>query len=172
MDEWLKKLNISRGKALAILAIVIFFGFFLWGMKADAAEVRLGVGFGYASQAGARYEEIMLTSGDRHWYGAVTRIGGDDRHNYQYWRFTGGYRVNWRRGLKVSPYLRLGAAYFDDIPEDYISEHLAFDLAIGLRLWDVLEIELDQHNSTAGRSANNEGLDAATVSVVLPFGAR
>ena len=170
MDEWLRKLNLSRGKVLAILAIVIFVGLFLWGMKADAAEARLGLGFGYSNSEGSRYQEMMLTSSDRRWYGAVTRIGGDDRHNYQYWRFTAGYRVNWRRDKRFSPYMRLGVAYFDDVPFDYISEHLAFDMAIGVRLWDIVELEFDQHNSTAGRSDQNEGLNAILLGVVLPFG--
>lgn len=150
--------------------ILVFVGFFLWGRSAEAAEARIGVGFGYASNAGATYQELMVTSTNRNWYGAVARIGGDDRNNYHYTRFTVGYRVNWRDETRVSPYLRLGAAYFDNEPTDYVSDPLAFDMAIGVRLWNIVEIEFDQHNSTAGRSDQNEGLDAWLLGVTLPFG--
>lgn len=157
-------------EAVSVLMIVIFIAFFAWGRSADAAEARLGLGFGFSGIEGARYQEIMLTSDDLRWYGAATRIGNDDRHNYQYWRFTAGYRVNWRRDTQFSPFMRLGAAYFDEVPFDYISDHLAFDMAIGVRLWDIVELEFDQHNSTAGRSDQNEGLNAILLAFVLPFG--
>lgn len=42
-------MKISRKKALAILAVAIFVGFFVWGRTADAAEARLGLGIGYSS---------------------------------------------------------------------------------------------------------------------------
>lgn len=141
----------------------------MWGRVADAAEARLGLGFGYNAQSGSRYQELMVTSDSLKWYGSLTRIGNDDRHNYQYWRACGGYRVNWRRETNFSPYIRLGACGFDDAPTDYISDTVAFDMALGFRLWDVAEIEVAQHNSTAGRSDQNEGLDALMISVVLPF---
>lgn len=163
-------MNRTVKQSLTILAIIIFVGVFLWGRSADAAEARIGLGFGYASNIGATYQELMLISDDLRWYSAVTRIGGDNRHDYQYWRFTAGYRVNWRRETNFSPYMRLGAAYFSEEPTGYISDRLAFDMAIGMRLWNIVELELDQHNSTAGRSNRNQGLDAVMLSVVLPFG--
>lgn len=162
-------MKISRKKVLAILAVAIFVGFFVWGRTADAAEARLGLGIGYSSTEGARYQELMITSTDLRWYGAVTRIGGDNRHNYQYNRFTAGYRVNWRRETNFSPFMRMGVAYFSEEPTDYISDQWAFDMAVGVRLWNVVEIEFDQHNSTAGRTAQNEGLNAILVGITLPF---
>ena len=45
----------------------------------------------------------------------------------------------------------------------------AYDLAFGLRFWQILELEFDQHNSTAGRSNDNTGLDAIYLGFVLPF---
>lgn len=159
-----------RTKKTVVVNILAFLlSFCLFSSLAEAADVRLGVGFGYSNNTGARYQELMLLTDDRRWYGAVTRIGNDDRHNYQYSRFTAGYRVNWRLSTKVSSFLRLGAAYFSEEPTDYISDKLAFDIAIGVRLWNVLEIEFDQHNSTAGRSTQNEGLDAVLVGIVFPF---
>lgn len=157
-------------KHAAVAVIAIFVGFFLWGRAADSAELGIGLGFGYGSNVGARYQELMVTSDDRRWYGALTRIGADNEHNYQYWRTTAGYRVNWRRETNFSPYLRLGMAYFSSPPTDYISDSVAFDMAVGLRMWDIVELEIDQHNSTAGRSDENEGLDAVMLRVVLPFG--
>ena len=156
-------------QAYAIGLIALFIGFFLWGRVAEAAEARLGVGWAYQNTAGATYQELMVTSSDLRWYGAATRIGGDDRHNYEYWRVTAGYRVNWRSATNFNPYMRLGVAYFDEEPTDYISDQFAFDMAAGLRLYNLVELEIE-HNSTAGRSSQNEGLDAVTLSVVLPFG--
>jgi len=85
-------------------------------------------------------------------------------------RFSGGYRVNWLRDKFISPYLRLGMAWFDSTPEPYISDQWSFDMAAGLRFRNVLELEA-QHNSTAGRSLTNSGIDSITLSIVLPFGA-
>ena len=157
-------------KHILLGVIVLFAGFFLWGSVVDASEVRLGVGAGVTKNAGSRSQELMITSEDLHWYAAATRVGGDDLHNYEFWRITAGYRVNWRRGTRFSPFMRLGAAYFDKEPYDYISDHWAFDMAIGVRLWDVVEFELDQHNSTAGRTDQNSGLDTVMLGFVFPFG--
>lgn len=169
MSLW-KTIKENPKKSMGVLAIIIFVVFFALGRSAEAAEARLGLGFGVSGNEGARYQEMMLTTNDLRWYGAVTFIGGDNRHDYQYRRFTIGYRVNWRRATNFSPYLRLGTAYFDKEPTDYISDKWAFDMAIGMRLWNILELEIVQHNSTAGRSNQNEGLNAPMFSVVLPFG--
>jgi hypothetical protein len=171
MKYIVRKIKMRRPKQWILgYLIVAFVAMFLWGRPAESAEARLGLGFGYASNEGAVYQEMMVTSTSRQWYAGVTRIGGDDRHDYQYWRLSAGYRLNWRGGAKLSPYVRVGAAYFDEAPTDYISDKLAFDLAVGIRICDLFELELDQHNSTAGRSDNNEGLDAVSLSLIFPFG--
>jgi len=146
--------------------IVVFVGFFLWGRTADAGEASIGLGF---AGNGATYQQVMVMDNERKWYASATRIGGDRRHNYVYGRLAVGYRVNWRRVSRFSPYMRLGGVYFTDEPTDYISDDFAFDMAIGTRLWQIVDVEY-QHNSTAGRSNQNEGLDAVTLSVVFPFG--
>jgi hypothetical protein len=162
---WIRKNN----KKAAVVALAIFLAFFIWGVKkANAAEVTLGLAAGYNHTVGARYEEIMLLPTD-HWYGSITRIGGDNKHDYQYNRYCGGYKVFWRQHKGISPIMRLGACWFDEQPEDYISDKFAYDIALGVRLWDVVEVEFDQHNSTAGRSDQNEGLDAFMLRVVFPL---
>ena len=156
----------SFKKYAAIGAIVVFVALFLWGRVADAAEVSLGLG--YSPKHETRYQQVMLGTDDRRWYGSLARIGGDVRHDYQYWRVGAGYRVNWRRESRISPHMRLGAVYFSEEPTDYISDQWAFDMAVGARLWDIVDVEW-QHNSTAGRSSQNEGLDAVVLSVVFNF---
>lgn len=173
MANWIQKLaNFKEHpkKALAVVAIVVFLGFFLWGVKADAAEVGLGLGFGYASNEGATYQEMMVRDSQRNWYFSAARIGGDTRNDYHYWRFCGGYQVNWRKNSNFAPYARLGACGFDQEPTDYVSDTVAYELAFGFRLYDLIEIDIDTHNSTAGRSNQNEGIDGAMLRVVLPFG--
>lgn len=162
----------NKQEVFLLLVIVAFLGFFMWGLRADASEVRVGVGAGYTSNVGSRSQELMFTSTDLHWYGAVTRVGGDNLHNYKFTRVTAGYRVNWRRDKKVSPFMRFGMAYFDKEPYDYISDQWAFDMAIGIRFWGILELEFDQHNSTAGRTDQNSGLDTVMLGIVLPFGGK
>lgn len=162
----------KRGRWWAVGAILTFIAFFMWGMKADAAELRLGIGMGINHHEGARYQEFMLTDNNRHWYLSATRVGNDDRHNYQYWRGCGGYRVNWRKETNFSPYMRLGACYFNEIPVDYVSDYLTYDLAIGFRILEIADLELIQHNSTGGRSIHNEGLDAIVLGLVFPFGSK
>lgn len=167
MKDWFKA---NKGKLGTYILITLFVILFVWGRTADATEIRLGVGLGITHQKGSRYHEAMLISTDKHWYAAATRIGGDHRHNYQYWRITAGYRVNWRQDKTISPFMRFGTAYFTEQPTDYISDSWAFDMAIGIRVWDVLEIEFDQHNSTGGRTNQNEGLDAVLIGITMPFG--
>ena len=156
-------------KLFAILLIAAFVGFYLWGLKADAAELGLGLGKGYANNAGATYQEIMVRDAQRHWYASVARIGGDNEFNYKYWRGCGGYQVNWRKEKRFAPYARLGACYFDEAPVGLVSERLTYELAFGVRFWGIVELDLDTHNSTAGRSDKNAGLDAMMLRVLWRF---
>lgn len=150
--------------------VAIFVAVFLWGRSADAAELRLGLAAGTFNTQGAVTQDLMLTSTDLHWYANISRWGGDARGLDEVTRFSGGYRVNWRRDKFVSPFLRLGVAYFDQEPMPYVSDNWTFDMGAGLRFNNILELEA-QHNSTAGRSRWNTGLDNITLAVVLPFGA-
>ena len=167
----LKNFRQNPKKAAVVLIIALFVAVFIWGRSAEAGEPEfgLGLGFGYASNEGATYQELFLRDASRNWYGSVNRIGGDTLNNYEYWRFCGGWQVNWRKNSNISPYSRLGACWFDEAPTDYISDNLAYELALGVRLWNIVEIDIDTHNSTAGRSEQNEGLDAVMIRMVFPF---
>ena len=182
-------MSIKVKKNLAIILVVIFTLLFLWGRESDAAELRIGLGTGVANTASsARAQDLMITTTDRRWYFQITRIGslpyaqsrlvaapygGFKRIVTEFdtlTRFSGGYRVNWRRDKKLSPYMRLGMSVFDREPQSLISDKWAFGMAVGVRFKDIFEIEM-QHNSTAGRTERNRGLNFVTVGVVLPFGA-
>ena len=49
-----------------------------------------------------------------------------------------------------------------------ISERLTYDLRLGARWKDIVELEI-QHNSTAGRSERNTGFDVITLRAVFQF---
>lgn len=148
---------------LTVLAVLIFIVLFAWGLA--KAEVRLGVGKGVTHDNEWTAQDVLLTNKD--WYFQFTRLGGDELLP-DTWRYSIGYRVEWREGSQVEPFLRLGVAYFDDVPYPVISEKYTFDMAVGVRAWRVVEFEW-QHNSTAGRSDRNWGNDIFLLSVVLPL---
>ena len=152
-------------QSIAIGVIALFCAVFLWGRSAEAGEVTLGLGL---STNEARTQMVTVTTDRRDWYLSAARVGGDERHDYQFGRFAVGYRVNWRADKNFSPFMKLGAVYFTEEPTDYISDRWAYDMVIGTRFYDIVELEY-LHNSTAGRSSQNEGLDTVMLSVVLPF---
>ena len=158
----------TRKQLTSIGILLLFAGLFAWGLKAEAAEVTFGIGVGEFSNDGARSMNLRLSGDSRTWYAGVARVGGDDRNDYEYNRWTAGYRVNFRKETNFSPYMRFGAAYFSEEPTDYISDQLAFDLAIGVRFWQVFELERD-HQSTGGRTDQNEGIDSWNLNVVYRF---
>ncbi len=153
---------------LATAAVIVFFILFTWGNYADAAEIRFGLGHGIAHADHVVTQSVMVSTDDLRWYAQYTRIG-DERYMGGNDRLSAGMRVNWRRDKRISPYMRLGFAYFDDVPMPYISERLAFDMAIGLRLYSVIELEY-AHNSTANRAVANWGFDVIELAVTKRFG--
>lgn len=162
--------QVSTGEKIKWTIIAIFVVLFAWGVArqtADAAEIRLGLGRGASNDNAWIMQELMLTT-DSHWYFGAAWLGGDDVLP-DTMRFTAGYRVSWRDGLRVAPYMRGGMAYFRDEPTDIISDNWAYDMAVGLRLYRVVDLEY-QHNSTAGRSLQNSGSDIPALAVVVPFG--
>lgn len=179
----LKKLLNKTTITYTAILVVIFVTFFVMGRYAEAGEARIGLGAGTFNAQGAIVQDVMVTTDDLRWYASFQRAGGDDvfynleqRHCRTVRvpfssvnRFAVGYRVNWYRERTVSPYLRLGAAYFDREPMPFISDDLSYDMAVGVRISDIIEIEA-QHNSTAGRSAFNKGMDSVVFGVTLPFG--
>ncbi len=156
-------------KTVVTIGILLTFAsLFIWGTRADASELHFGIGIGDQSNSGARSQNVRLMTDKRNWYVGLARVGGDDRNDYNYNRWTVGYQVNWRKDTRVSPYMRFGAAYFSKEPTDYISDKHSFDLAIGIRFWQVFELERD-HQSTGGRTNQNEGIDSYNLNVILRF---
>ena len=127
------------------------------------AEVRLGVGQAMTHDSDWVAQDVMLS--DRDWYAQITRFGGDARLP-DTWRYSAGYRIDWRERDSVALFMRFGIAYFEDSPAYVVSERYTFDLAAGVRLFSFIDIEW-QHNSTAGRSKVNLGNDVLLVSLVF-----
>lgn len=148
------------------IVIGIFIALMAWGIyrqQADAAELRLGLGRGVSN--GNEWVGQELAIAHRHWYGSVSRLGGDDLLPDTV-RLAAGYRADWRTEQRLAPYLRLGGAYFTEEPTDLISDRWAYDMALGLRIFGVLDLEY-QHNSTAGRSLQNSGNDMLLLGLVV-----
>ena len=164
--------KLSKGKILTASAVVVFVLVFFWGRYAEAAEVGVGLGFGTFNARGAIMQELSVTSDDYRWFASYTRIGKNDSNRLvleQNDRFVVAYRTFWRRDKDVKPYLSLGAAYFTHPPNDLISDRLSYDLRLGFRWRDILEVDLDGHNSTAGRSSRNTGVDSINLRAVFRF---
>jgi len=162
----------KKGKILTTLAIIAFVVAFLWGRNAQSAEVGLGLGFGTFNAADATIQELSVITDDLHWFASYSRVGGVDSDRLQDKyndRYVIAYRVFWRDDKDFRPYLSLGVAYFDKAPERLISEHLAYDLRLGVRWKDILELDVDGHNSTAGRSERNTGIDSVNLRIVFQF---
>ena len=148
--------------------ILIFVVLFAWGIymqTADAAEARLGLSKGVTHHSDWTGMEGMFVY--RNWYLNAARLGNDDVLPDTV-RLALGYRVMWRDEMRLSPYLRLGGAYFMDEPTDIISDRWAYDMTVGLRIFSVVDLEW-QHNSTAGRSLQNSGNDMLLLGMVVPF---
>jgi hypothetical protein len=148
-------------------AVAIFIVLFIWGMQDSyGAEVRLGLGKGMTNGNDWITQEFMLV-GKRKWYLSAMLTGNDDQQP-DTWRYAVGYRVNWRDHTRASPFMRLGAAYWQDKPVPLISDHVSYDMAVGVRVLHVVELEW-QHNSTSGRSDQNKGNDLFTLAMVFTF---
>ena len=162
----------SKGKILTSSIILIAVLVFIWGRDAESAELGLGLGFGTFNTVGATIQELSIASDDYRWFASYTRIGGadSDRLTADYNdRLVLSYRTFWRRDSNLKPFLSFGAAYFKEAPNTLISERLTYDIRLGARWKDVVELEIDGHNSTAGRSISNSGFDTINLRFVFPF---
>lgn len=156
------------------VAVLLFVLVFMWGRNAEAAEVGIGLGWGVLGtrSEGVVTQELMLKTNDYRWYVSYARIGANQNDRLQMRqndRFTAGYQLVFRRGMKVEPYMMLGMAYFEDPPMNLISERLTYDMRLGVRIKDIVELELDGHNSTASRSDYNSGMDVMSLRAVFRF---
>ena len=165
-------MKISKGKlvTLTILAIVVT-GFFMI-RDAESAEIGLGLGYGTFNAKHSRTQEISIQSNDYRWFASYARIGAADNDRIrrdQTNRYTAAYRACFWRERKLTPCISMGAAYFDEPIMTLISDRLTYDIRIVVRWKEVLEFEIDQHNSTAGRSVTNSGLDSIMLRGVFRF---
>ena len=152
--------------------VALFILAFCWGYYNQAladTTFRIGVGT-QALDRGDRGEHItqdLMINFDNRWYVQAARFGNGTVVP-DTWRYSFGYRVNWREGNKVAPFMRLGPAYW--APEDsvLVSDNWTFDMAVGAQLWQFVDIEW-QHNSTAGRSERNSGVDLIVLAINLRF---
>ena len=147
--------------------ILGFIGLASWGAMRDAnaADLRIGAGFGWENAQDAVSMDLMLTIDEDFYLSAAKMAGG--RVGDDVWRYAAGFRFDWREGKRIQPFLRLGGAYWDGIT-GLVGDQHTFDLALGLRFGGALELEL-QHNSTAGRSVPNTGVDLIVLGLVKEF---
>ena len=149
--------------------IAVFVAILVWAVlsaRSEAAEIRIGLGGGVTNENGWIVQELYARQG--HWWGAALRTG-DDNVLPDTWRFSAGWRHDWREGARIRPGVSFGAAYWQDDITPLISDSLSYHMALSLRFWDVIDLEF-QHNSTAGRSEFNDGNDLLVLAVVFPIG--
>ncbi len=155
----------NKEKILKWTAIAIFIGLAAWGLKAESAEV--GIGLSHAVSHESKWIGQHMYLSDRDWYIEATKYGGEDRLP-DTWRYTAGFRVDWRPDTRIEPYLKIGVAYFEDKPVWVISDHWAYDMSMGMRFFGVLDLEYN-HNSTGGRSDHNKGNDLINLYLIKEF---
>lgn len=152
-----------------VWAVIVFIIVFTWGYalqnKAEAGELQIGLGHGATNNNDWIAMNIAIYH--NHWYVSAARFGGEDRAFLpDVSRYALGYRVDWRDGKRVEPFMRFGVAYWTEEPRNLISDRWSYDMSVGLRFWQVLELEW-QHNSTAGRSDFNKGNDVVVLGWVF-----
>lgn len=150
-----------------VYLVLAFLALFVWGLvlnEAKADELRIGLGYGILKSEGFITQELLYRP-HPHWYLSIAETE-NHRRDYRSVRYAAGHQVVFRDGKKIEPFLRLGFAHFRRAPNDWVSAKNTYDLAIGFRFWDVVELEIDQHQSTAGRSPVNIGLDGVYLGVL------
>jgi hypothetical protein len=129
----------------------------------------ISLGTGVLDSSRLRTQRLEYRYRNR-WQVAYERFGGDDWNTASY---IGVSRLMYLRGNGRGPFLSLGAGYFDEILVDeregeaLVSERLTYELGIGYSwvLSQSSDIEAGwKHNSTAGRSKRNHGIDRVALS--------
>ena len=154
-------------KKPTVWAVIVFVIIFTWALAAGAATPHtFTVGLGKGVLNGNEWTQQQIGyEYNRKWYAQAARLGGDSVLPTTY-RYTMGRLVNARLDKRVSPYARLGIAYFADSPSALVDDHWTFDLGIVVTAWHVIRLEW-RHNSTAGRSSPNTGIDLVELSFRL-----
>jgi hypothetical protein len=128
-------------------------------------EVTLGLGSGVAKSTEMITQRVGVMR-DNKWYLRAERFGGEPWNKE--WGFFAGRRVQFRQDRNWQPYIQMGVGHFNaplkhedkDLPN--VTERTTFELGLGIsrRLSPSAEMELGfDHNSTAGRSNKNNGID-------------
>jgi hypothetical protein len=162
----------AMGSLVAILSFIILFW---WGSRNEAFgdEITIGVGAGVDHIEGAITQRLGYQPNPR-WHLRYERFGGKgEPHSNMY----GIQRtLRWRQDKELQPYLSLGAVYFDTILTDekgrelMKDEFLAYNLGVGIdwRYSKLTSLRLGfDHNSTAGRSDRNRGVDRIHLTFML-----
>ena len=153
--------------------ILIFIVLFAWALSDEvrAEAVEVGLSYGAAHSRQHITQRIAYIHADK-WIAQYERHGGngyDDTNSVSFQR-----QVRWRQEKNIQPYLRFGASYFDDRILDpdsdkgryLVDERLTFSLGFGAWFWKVLNLGIE-HNSTAGRSDPNRGIDRIYLGFML-----
>lgn len=158
-------------------AVIAFVALMTWGLSAEAREVpkhqaTLGVAFGFINTSGLVTQRIGYVHNDK-WYTGVEKFGGDEYR--ESWAFHAGRQVVFRRGKQIEPIFKLGVSAFDrPLTEKNgyqpVAGDIMFQLAITVRFRGILGVNVDDHNSTAGRTDPNKGIDRAGVDYYWRFG--
>ena len=165
-------------KGFKISLIVLFVALFAWGLSSNAAAderkkaLTVGLGYGYAATKDLISQRIGYLHDDR-WFVRYERLGGPGLDHDDFNSIALGRRVMWREDKRIEPFLEFGAAYFDEPPtrsgKPVVSERLTYSMSIGARFFDVIEFVFADHNSTAGRSERNKGIDRVALTFILKF---
>lgn len=164
------KLSKIPRAAWLVIAFVVVFALGLLN-EARAAEPRhdivIGLGYGVINADGAITQRLGYMY-DRRWYARAERFGGPRYDDDPTWVYSLGRRVSWRRERAVAPFMEFGVAKYEEplTREDGyapVTAEWTYTLGVGVSLWGIIDAGL-AHNSTAGRSSNNDGIDRVYLS--------
>lgn len=171
-----KKTFVDRLKQPTTWLVIALVAAFVYGLlrgpTAQAAtlelppahRVTIGVGYGLIHAQGLVVQELGYEYDDR-WTVRLTRTGNDARIP-DTWVGAVGRRVPLYDGKHFSPFVAIGAAWFDEPPSAVVDSRLVFDLEVGVRYRNVVDL-VWHHNSTSGRSDPNSGIDYWLLRAVL-----
>ena len=149
-------------RLLAIGLFVIAFGALLWADSVEAQPL-LGVGVGILNTQEARNVTLGWSWQDK-WEAELSQHGGD---GYETVHAVSVARVvRARKGKNFEPFMQFGLTYWDDKiaapkwddQDVLVDSQLTYRLGLGIRVYRVLEVGWG-HDSTAGRSDPNSGID-------------
>lgn len=167
------KFKFSNIKPLAI-AVIIFIGLLLWGYSSEASadtSLTIGLSYGWVNSEGLVTQRLGLLQNEK-WNIKYERFGGHEFNTSH--GFFLARRTEWRTDKVWQPYLDFGFGYYTqklinpDKNKPLVNDNLVFTLAGGCT-WRIskdvdLELGID-HNSTAGRTSPNSGIDRVFISL-------